>query len=164
MKYFTLFSLKLSLPSSCEIVSILNNRRSFDNLFILRKINHSQPKMQELSGTSITINTQTATTRLSDLNKTLTSRATSTSSNVIPKCLQCCFGETPPLNGKTISANLSLRESYSHDECVVIFQSPSRKEVKEREKNEESKEERGEVRGRRENLVGCLTQSINKNI
>lgn len=83
---------------------------------------------------------------------------------MIPKCLQCCFGETPPLNGKTISANLSLRESYSHDECVVIFQSPSRKEVKEGEKNEESKEERGEVRGRRENLVGCLTQSINKNI
>ena len=82
---------------------------------------------------------------------------------MIPKSPQ---REMPPLglNGETIRANLTLRKSYSRDECVVIFQSLPRREVKEREKNEESKEERGEVRGRRENLVGCLTQSINKKI
>lgn len=149
MKYFTLFSLKLSLPSSCEIVSILNNRRSFDNLFILRKINHSQPKMQELSGTSITINTQTGTTRLSDLNKTLTSRATSTSSNVIPKCLSVLLWRNASTQRENYRRELKftrkLFTSWMCGDFSITIKKGSKKEGEERRiKGREGRSERGE--------------------
>lgn len=49
-----IFSPWNSLPSSCEIASILNNRRSFDNLFILRGGKKTPAaEMQELLETSI---------------------------------------------------------------------------------------------------------------